>query len=68
MQVTSGSLVIVGANTEKPQVFWNGLPVSAVVAVKVNFNGKIALKVKKENLQEVTISAILEAGIKVKGV
>lgn len=36
MQTTQGSLVIIGANTAEPQVFWNGVPVQGVVGIHID--------------------------------
>lgn len=36
MQATQGSLVIIGANTDVPQVFWNGTQVQGITAITVD--------------------------------
>lgn len=67
MQVTQGSLVIINANSKQLQVMWNGIKVSGVTALKVNFNKKVILRVKKENLQDAIIQELISNGISVLG-
>lgn len=68
MQVTQGSLVIINANSKQPQVMWNGVKVNGLVDLKVNFNKKVILKLKEENLQDSVVLQIVAAGISVIGV
>ena len=68
MQVVQGSLVIISANTQTPQVMWNGRKVEGLVDTKVNFNSKVTLKVKEANLQDQVVLDLIGAGVVVKGV
>jgi hypothetical protein len=51
IESTQGSLVIVGANTEAPQVFWNGANVLGVTGVIVEndlIHKRVVLKVRED--------------------
>jgi hypothetical protein len=42
MQTTTGSLTLLNAHTEAPQVFWNGIKVEGIKAISVtNFSGGV---------------------------
>lgn len=66
MQVVQGSLVIIGANTKTPSVMFNGRKVEGLTDVKVNFSGKVTLKVKKQNMQDQVVIDLIAADIEVK--
>ena len=68
MQVVQGSLVIIGANTKTPSVMFNGRKVEGLTDVKVNYSGKVTLKVKETNLQDQVVLDLVAAGTSVKGV
>jgi len=68
MQIVQGSLVIIGANTKTPNVLLNGVSVAGLVDVKVNFSGKVTLKVKNANLNDQVVQDLISGGIVVKGV
>lgn len=68
MQVVQGSLVIIGANKKQPQVLWNGIPVNGIIGLKVNFNGKVVLKINKQNMVDDAVISLVSAGVKVKEV
>ena len=48
---TQGSLVMVGLNTETPQVFWNGAKVDGVLGIAVDSGAavrKVVLRVQED--------------------
>lgn len=63
MNTTQGSLVIVGANTTTPQVFFNGAQVEGVKTITVANNATVQRVVigMEEPLQE-----LVDAGITIK--
>lgn len=36
MQTAQGSLVVIGAHTADPHVFWNGVPVLGVISLRID--------------------------------
>lgn len=68
MQVVQGSLVIIGANTKTPSLMLNGVKVNGLVDLKVNFSGKVTLKIKEANLQDPVVQTLIASGVVVKGV
>lgn len=68
MQIVQGSLVIIGADTKTPNVLLNGVSVAGLVDVKVNFSGKVTLKVKNANMNDQVVQDLIAGGIVVKGV
>jgi hypothetical protein len=65
MQTTQGSLVLVGLNTNTPQVFWNGQIVGGITGIQVNNNELQTSVVFKMN-EDPVIAEMKAAGITVK--
>lgn len=63
MQTTQGSLVVVGANTPEPKVFWNGQEIEGITGITVTNTGETQRVVLRlpEPLQE-----LVDAGIIIK--
>jgi hypothetical protein len=72
MQVTQGSLVIIGLNTSTPQVFWNGVLLANVVGIYSNVDTDDCLEDNKIKLRVTdtleVYTELLAAGIIVKKV
>lgn len=65
MQTANGSLVITNAHTATPEVFWNGMKVANVKAIKVSNDGlinKVQLQIKGEG----ALAEMANAGIEIK--
>jgi len=66
MQISQGSLVIVGANTPQAQVFWNGVQVPFVKEFKLDWEAdeqRVKLKVTADDAVHAELRA---AGVNVK--
>lgn len=67
MQIAQGNLVIVGANTQTPHVFFNGLPVSGITGIRVDWeNDEQRVKLKVNGTDTDMYNALRAAGIIVK--
>lgn len=69
MLTTQGSLVMIGLNTDNPQILFNGFPVPGIVQVKVSWEAderKVQLRVNGNN--EDLYRRISDAGISIKKV
>jgi hypothetical protein len=67
MNITQGSLTLIGLNTPTPQVFWNGRLVPGIVGVRVDWDAeehRVKLKVNASAYDLYVEMA--EAGITVK--
>lgn len=65
MQATQGSLVMIGLNTDAPQVFWNGTPVPGVVGIVVDNDSdsqRVVLKVQEDPI----LAEMIAAGVVIK--
>jgi hypothetical protein len=49
LNATSGSLVIVGANTINAKVFWDGVELTEVIKGQINFDEEGFVRLKVEN-------------------
>lgn len=67
MQIAQGNLVIIGANTQAAQVFFNGLPVSGITGIRVDWeNDEQRVKLKVNGADTETCNALRAAGVIVK--
>lgn len=65
MQTTQGSLVMVGLNTDTPEVFFNGAKINGVLSIAVDSRlatNKVTLKV----VEDPQIADLLAAGVAVR--
>lgn len=63
--IAQGSLVIVGANTDTPEVFWNGAKVDGIIGINVDNDAdrrKVVLTVQEVG----TLAELKLAGIAIK--
>jgi hypothetical protein len=59
---------MVGLNTDAPQVFWNGVLVTGITEIKVDWEGdEQRVKLKVVGFDDITYNQLREAGIIVKG-
>lgn len=68
-RTAQGSFVIVGANTNAPQVFWNGLLVAGVQEIKVDCDrsdSNVRLRIK--GTEDALYWQLTDAGVTVKKV
>ena len=64
-KTVQGSLTMVGLNTESPDVFWNGVKVANISAIKVDHHegvNRVVLTIPEESV----IAEMREAGIIIK--
>lgn len=74
MNVTQGNLTIVGANTQKMQVFWNGKEIKGVISLGTEYetkhdrdpDGENRVKIRVETIDAITSKEMSAAGITVK--
>lgn len=66
MQISQGSLVIVGANTQTAQVFWNGVVVPNIVGIRVDWENDEQRVKLKASIDDVIYNELRTAGINVK--
>lgn len=67
IQTAQGSLVMLGLNTEAPQVFWNGTLVPGISSIQVDNDGtlhRVVLGMKEDP----TVVELKAAGVSVKRV
>lgn len=66
-QTAQGALTIVGANTDKPQVFWNGQPIPGIKAIAVDWEGRdYRVKLKVIAMDPTMQVELMSAGISVQ--
>lgn len=63
MQTATGSLTILNAHTQEPQVFWNGQLIQNL-GIQVSFDNKVTLKVAEDPV----LAEMAAAGITIKRV
>lgn len=67
MNVTKGSLTMVGLNTPSPQIFWNGKPVPNVTAVRVDWESEEQrVKIKVNDIDPALQAELLAGGVMVR--
>jgi len=65
MQTTQGSLVMVGLNTDTPQIFWNGQLVDNIQSIQV-VNDSTRASVVLKMPEEPVVAELKAAGVIVK--
>jgi hypothetical protein len=66
-QTTQGALTMVGLNTAKPTVFWNGGIVQNVTGIRVDWeDDEQKVKIKVTDMDPAVQAAMQAAGITVK--
>ena len=67
MITTQGSLTMVGLNTDKPTVFWNGGIVPNIVGVRVDWeDDEQKVKLKVSDMELGMLAEMTVAGIAIK--
>ena len=68
MITTQGNLVIIGLNTPTPSVFWNGVLVTGISEIKVDWEGdEQRVKLKVVGFYDIIYNQLRDAGIIIKG-
>lgn len=65
MLAAQGSLVMIGLNTNSPQIFWNGIKLEGITGIQVDNDEqdhKVVLRMK----EDATVSELRAAGIAVR--
>ena len=67
MITAQGSLVMVGLNTELPQVFFNGLRVPGITEIKIDWeHDEQRVKLKVNGVEDALYMQLVDAGVTVK--
>lgn len=67
IESAQGSLTMIGLNTSTPQVFWNGVKVPGIVAIKTEWEDDEArVKLKVNGSEDALYMELVAAGIVVK--
>ena len=67
MITATGALTMVGLNTAKPTVFWNGGIVPGIVGIKVDWeDDEQVIKLKVDGTDNAIYAELLVAGIHIK--
>lgn len=65
--VVKGNLTMIGLNTDTPQVFWNGKPVTGILGVKVDWEkGERQVKLRVSGNDDALYMELVSAGLLVK--
>jgi hypothetical protein len=65
MQTTTGSLTLLNAHTDTPQVFWNGIKIEGVKAINIA-NETAAKRVSLTLAEDPVLAEMQAAGIIIK--
>jgi hypothetical protein len=67
MIITQGNLVMLGLNTDAPQVYFNGNQVTDVTEIKIDWeHDEQRVKLKVNGTQDELYMQLVEAGVTVK--
>jgi hypothetical protein len=64
MNISQGSLTMVGLNTDTPQVFWNGTAITTITAVRVDWEKEeYRVKLKVFDIDPTIQAQMLASGV-----
>lgn len=67
MQVTQGSLALVGLNTTTPAIYWNGVPIPNITNVRVDWDAdEQRIKLRADPVDAILAAELAAAGISMK--